>query len=67
MAGIGFNVGDLVQLICGGPQMVVVNAARVPGTRADVEVSWFEARNQLRRAWLPRKALKLVQQQAASS
>lgn len=53
-----FKQGELVQLVSGGPQMVVVSSSGMPLTKDRVEVAWFEPRGQLRRVWLPLRALK---------
>ena len=58
-----FNVGDVVELMGGGQQLVVIaHEVHSPSReREQVQVAWFEPRGQLRREWLPRKALKLVE------
>ena len=61
-----FKQGDLVELVSGGPQMVVVTRPRPRAIGDQVEVSWFESRGQLRRVWLPPQALKPSTESAPS-
>lgn len=56
---MGFNIGDVVQLVSGGPEMTVAALDRSSVIGRGVEVTWFE-RGRLRREWLPRKALKVA-------
>lgn len=55
-----FKIGDLVQLIGGGPQMVVIGHTSPPATRQQIYVAWHEPSGRLRREWLPPQALERV-------
>lgn len=67
MRSNALKIGDLVQLLAGGQQMVVVGRNSVTVIPRQIEVAWFEPRGKLRRAWLPEQALRQVELDAAET